>query len=219
MNNNRLPQGVIFDMDGVLVDSEPFIAQAGCLMYQELGLAVVPEDFIPFVGTGENRYLGGVAEKYGFDIDIESVKKRTYDIYLDIIKGQLQPLPGVKEFIETCKRIDKKIALASSADLRKVEGNLNEIGLPPNNFDACVTGEDVSHKKPSPDIFLLAARLLGLAPENCLVVEDAPSGVQAAQAAGARCLALTTSFTPDQLPGANFYAENLAHTDHHPLNW
>lgn len=203
-------QGVIFDMDGVLVDSEPFICKAACMMFAERGLAVQPEDFEPFVGMGENRYIGGVAEKYGHEVDIHEVKKRTYDIYLEIIKGALAPLPGVFDFIGQCRGKGLKLAVASSADLRKVEGNLAEIGLPLDSFDAVVTGEDVEHKKPAPDIFLHAAERIGLDATDCLVVEDAVSGVQAAKAAGACCLGITSSFTEGQLAGADFFARDLA---------
>ncbi len=214
-----LPHGVIFDMDGVLVDSEPFICKAGCMMYAELGLKVKPEDFMPFVGMGENRYLGGVAEKYNFPIDIDKIKKRTYDIYLEIIRGALRPLPGVHEFIGHCRKLGKKIAVASSADRRKVEGNLREIGLEWESFDTVVVGEDVIHKKPDPEIFLLAAKRLNLLPAECLVVEDAVSGVAAAKAAGSKCLALTTSFSREQLHGADFFAPNLAGAGDDVLNW
>lgn len=219
MTDNTLPKAVICDMDGVLVDSEPFISQAGCMMFAELGLKVVPEDFKPFIGTGENRFLGGVAEKYNFPVDIEKIKARTYDIYLEIIKGRLKPLPGVYEFIDRCRQMGKKLAVASSADRRKVLGNLNELKLSPASFDALVVGEDVSRKKPAPDIFLLAAQRLGVPPQECLVVEDAISGVAAAKAAGAKCLALTTSFDASQLAAADFIAPNLAHVPPQALAW
>ena len=218
-NNNTLPHGVIFDMDGVLVDSEEFICRAACLMFEELGLMVQPEDFIPFVGTGENNYLGAVAEKYNRPIDIASVKKRTYDIYLEIIQGALKPLPGVHDFIKECKRRKKKTAIASSADRRKVQGNLTEIGLSLDLFDAIVVGEDVVHKKPAPDIFLLAAKHLQLEPEQCLVIEDAISGVTAAKSAGSRCLALTTSFSQKELHQADFWASDLSNVPDQALDW
>ena len=218
-NNAKLPAGIIFDMDGVLVDSEEFICRAACMMFAEKGLTVQPEDFLDFVGTGENRYIGGVAEKYNFPVDIEAVKKRTYDIYLEIIKGALRPLPGVHDFIQTCRTMCKKIAVASSADRRKVLGNLKEIALPCEQFDAVITGEDVVHKKPAPDIFLLAAKKLGFDPKNCLVVEDAVSGVAAAKGAGAKCLALTTSFSAEQLKNADFFAKDLSDTPAQVLNW
>lgn len=219
LTNASLPEGVIFDMDGVLLDSEPFICKAACMMFAERGLAVKPEDFLPFVGAGENRYIGGVAEKYGFPVKINEVKKRTYDIYLEIIRGQLEALPGVYAFLEACRKAGKKIALATSADFRKAEGNLREIKLPMSAFDAIVTGEDVVHKKPDPEIFLTAARKLGLDPRRCLVVEDAVNGVAAARAAGARCLALTTSFTHEQLAGADWFAPNLAEAPAEALCW
>lgn len=220
MNRSQtLPNGVIFDMDGVLVDSEAFICRAGCMMFAELGLTVQPEDFTPFIGTGENRFLGGVAEKYNFPVEIEKIKARTYDIYLDIIKGHLKPLPGVYSFIDRCRSMGKKIAVASSADRRKVIGNLTEIGLRPEMFDAVVVGEDVAHKKPAPDIFLLAAKQLNLPPQECLVVEDAVSGVAAAKAAGSKCLALTTSFSREELKAADFFAPHLAEATAEVLCW
>jgi len=206
-------------MDGVLVDSESFICKAACMMFAEHGLKVKPEDFLAFVGTGENSYLGGVAKKYGFPIDIERDKKRTYDIYLEIIKGELHPLPGAHEFIAKCRRMGKKIAVASSADRRKVEGNLKEINLPYETFDAVIVAEDVTYKKPSPEVFLAAALRLGLDPRDCLVIEDAVSGVEAAKAAGARCLALTTSFPKEKLAKADWFAPNLADVPDKVLSW
>ncbi len=215
----NLPLGIIFDMDGVLLDSEPFICKAACMMFKERGLEVKPEDFLPFVGAGENRYIGGVAEKYNFPVDIERDKKRTYEIYLDIIKGNLKPLPGVYEFIEKCKSLGKKIAVATSADRVKLEGNLREINLPVETFDAVITAEDAKHKKPDPEIFIKAAEKLGLDPKKCLIVEDAINGVRAAKAAGAKCLALTTSFSQEELKGADWYAPDLSQAPTDCLNW
>jgi beta-phosphoglucomutase len=206
-------QGVIFDMDGVLCDSEPFIAQAACRMFAEAHkVTVQPGDFRPFVGTGEDRFLGGVAEKYGVTLTLPRDKERTYEIYLQIIRGRLKPLPGVSTFIEACWQRALKLAVATSADRVKLEGNLREIGLPVETFTACVTGTEIVRKKPDPEIFLVAARRLGLSPADCLVVEDAPSGVRAAKAAGCRCLGLTTSFDAATLraAGADWIAGTLA---------
>jgi beta-phosphoglucomutase len=200
---------VIFDMDGVLVDSEEFICQAACSMFKELGLDVKARDFKDFVGTGEDRYIGGVAEKYNFDIDLPWAKKRTYQIYLDIIKGQLKPLAGVKEFISSCQEAGLKLAVASSADSIKVRGNLEETGLAFETFGAVITGSDIEKKKPEPDIFLLAAEKLGVEPSRALVIEDAPSGVEAAKAAGCRCLAITSSFSKERLAKADYHSADL----------
>ncbi|MBM3887689.1 MAG: HAD-IA family hydrolase [Verrucomicrobia bacterium] len=210
---DQLFAGVIFDMDGVLCASEPFIAEAACRMFAEAhGVKVQPHDFAPFVGTGEDRFLGGVAEKYGVRLTMPRDKERTYAIYLEIIKGRLQPLPGVHEFIAKCRRRGLRLAVATSADRVKLDGNLREIGVPAEQFDASVTGSEVTHKKPHPEIFLRAAEKLGLPPARCLVVEDAPSGVAAAKAAGSRCLGLTTSFDAETLrkAGADWLAPDLA---------
>jgi beta-phosphoglucomutase len=214
-------RGVVFDMDGVLCDSEPFICEAAMRMFAENhGLTVRREDFIPFVGAGENRYLGGVAEKYGVRLDLEADKKRTYDTYLEIIRGRLEPLAGVREFLAECRRLGMKAAVATSADEVKMRGNLAEIGLPPKMFDTTVNGLEVVHKKPHPEIFLLAIERLGLPPADCLVVEDAPNGIVAAKAAGAKRLGLTTSFSAAELiaEGADWTAPDLAHVPAHVLH-
>jgi beta-phosphoglucomutase len=212
-------KGVLFDMDGVLVDSERFICQAAIMMFSEIGLRVVPEDFNPFVGMGENRYLGGVAENYGVKVNIERAKARTYEIYEKIVRGKLSPLPGSHEFIAKCRNRGFKLALATSADWVKMETNLREIGLSGSTFHTIVTGLDVVNKKPSPDIYIKAATNIGLDPMECLVVEDAVSGVKSAKMAGCWCLAITSSFDASALNEADWICESLLMVPEGVLNW
>ncbi len=212
-------KGVLFDMDGVLVDSEEFICKAAVQMFKETGIIVREEDFIPFVGAGENRYLGGVAEKYSIAIDIETAKRRTYEIYKELITDNMKPLPGVKVFIDKCRTKGLKIALATSADKIKMEANLAVMNIPITTFDAAVNGLDIERKKPYPDIYIKAAEMIGVDPSACLVVEDAVNGVQAAKAAGAKCLAITSSFSRQELHEADWFAENLAAAPDEVLNW
>ena len=206
-------------MDGVLVLSEPFIAAAALAMFAEKGFAVAAEEFRPFIGAGEDRFIGGVAEARGIPLDPARDKARTYQIYLEMIRGKLRPLPGVREFVETCRRRGFRLAVASGSDTIKVEANLRELGLPATDFAAIVTGSEVERKKPAPDIFLEACRRLGLEPASCLVIEDAVNGVRAAKAAGTRCLALTTSFAPTDLGEADWIAQDLAHVPAAALGW
>jgi len=217
----RTLAGVIFDMDGVLVESEPFIALAAVRMFAEKGVEVRPEEFRPFIGMGEDRFLGGVAEARGVVLEMPRDKVRTYQIYLELIQGRLEPLPGVADFVGRCRSLGLRLAVASSADRMKVEGNLRALGLPSGTFDAVVVGEDIILKKPAPDIFLEAARRLGLEPGACLVIEDAVSGVTAARAAGSRCMGITSSFEADRLlaAGANWTAGNLASASDDVLDW
>ena len=196
-------RGVIFDMDGVLTNSEPLIRAAAMAMFREMGLVVRPEDFTPFVGTGENRYIGGVAEQYGWPLEIASAKKRTYEIYLELVPSQLEPFPGACEVVRMCRAAGLKTAVASSADLIKIEANLRKIGLPPESWNAIASGDAIARTKPAPDIFLAAAIRLGLEAQECVVVEDTVHGIEAAHAAGMRCVAVGQTFPPDLLSGAD----------------
>jgi len=212
-------RGVLFDMDGVLVDSEPFICKAAIMMFSELGIRVSDEEFLPFVGMGENRYIGGVAERHGLTVDIERVKARTYEIYGIIVRGNLSPLPGAHEFISKCRNKGLSLALATSADMIKMEVNLKEIGLSNDSFETIVTGLDVKNKKPFPDIYQKAAENLGLKPNECLVVEDAVSGIKSGKTAGCRCLAVTTSFDATVLKDADWICESLLNVPEEVLKW
>lgn len=231
-------QAVIFDLDGVLTDSEWFIAEAGRLMFKETHhVEVNHEDFKPFTGLGENTFLGGVAEKFGIaDFNIDRDKKRTYEIYAEIVRGKLTALPGSVEFVYRCRELGLKTALATSTDYVKMIANLEAVGLINNElcsgelrsdqiglaaaieaaarhkaFDALVNGLDVSRQKPFPDLFLEAASRLETDPGNCWVVEDSLGGVRAAKTGGMKCLGLLTSFTEAELreAGADKIAGNL----------
>jgi len=212
-------KGVLFDMDGVLAGSEQFICKAAIMMFEELGFKVEPDDFKPFVGTGENSYIGGVARKYGIEVDIIKAKARTYEIYQTIIRGNLKPLPGAAEMVSKCRNLGLKLALATSADRIKMQANLNEIGIPASSFDATVTGLDVVNKKPYPDIYIKAAGKLGLRAAECLVVEDAVSGITAARRAGCRCLAVSTSFAAEMLSEADWICDSLENAPEEALKW
>jgi HAD superfamily hydrolase (TIGR01509 family) len=203
-------RAVIFDMDGVLVDSEPLINAAAIQMFKEKGLTVQPEDFEPFVGAGEDRYIGGVAEKYHFPLDAAAAKGRTYEIYLDLVPARLEAFPGAYDFVLACREAGLRVAVASSADRIKVAANLKKLGLPVEFWDVVVTGEQAKQKKPSPEAFLFAARSMDVAPTACTVVEDAVNGIQAAKAAGMRCIAVATTFPAERLREADIVRAQIA---------
>jgi beta-phosphoglucomutase len=217
--SDAMLKAVLFDMDGVLLDSEEYITRAAVQMFLEKGYKVPSSDFKPFTGMGENRFLGGVAEKYGIPFDIEADKARAYKIYGEIVKGELSTLPGVHEFIKKCKDKNLKIAVVTSADEVKMQINLKETGLKPELFDTLVHGDMVERKKPFPDIYQMAASLLKIPPGACLVVEDALSGMDSAFEAGCRCLAITTSFPASLFDKADWFAENLGKAPVECLEW
>jgi beta-phosphoglucomutase len=203
-------RAVIFDMDGVLTDSEPLINEAAIAMFKEKGLEVQPDDFIPFLGAGEERYVGGVAEKYNFPLDAVAGKQRTYEIYFDLVPTKLEVFPGVLELVKACRNAGLRVAVASSADQIKVSVNLQKIGLPIESWDAVMTGELVEHKKPAPDIFLLAAQTLGVTPAECVVVEDAVNGIKAAKAAGMRSVGVAHTLASEELRSADVVREKIS---------
>lgn len=212
-------KGILFDMDGVLLDSEDYITRAAILMFQEKGFTVQASDFKPFTGMGENRFLGGVAKKYDLPFDLEKDKARTYAVYEEITRGKLKPLKGVREFIERCRQRHLKLAVATSADAVKMRINLRETGLEEALFDTLVNGLEVEHKKPHPEIYLLAASRLHLHPGECLVVEDALSGMKAARAAGCKCLAITSSFRAEEFDQADWVVGDLSEAPEACISW
>ncbi len=112
--------------------------------------------------------------------------------------------------MKACHDAGLRVAVASSADKIKVSANLEKAGLPLPGWGAVITGEDVANKKPAPDIFLAAAARLGVSPEACVVVEDAVNGVQAAKAAGMRCVAVAQTFPAEQLQTADLVRQTIS---------
>jgi beta-phosphoglucomutase len=202
-------KGILFDMDGVLLDSEALTSEAAVEYFARKGYEIKTEDFIPFYGMGEEKYFGGVAEKYNIPFDVETEKYKVYDLFSEMAQGKLKPMPGVPEFIKRVKSMNLRTAVATSASRYKMKINLRLIGLNESEFDTVVTGEDITENKPDPEIFIQAATNLGLKPLECLVVEDAPGGVQAAKAAGCKCMAVMTSFSEKELAKADWIVKNL----------
>lgn len=191
-------KGILFDMDGVLIESEEFLRKVIMEVLETYGVQAKHEDFLEFTGMGEDRFIGGVAEKYGLTYDL-SMKAEVYVLYGQRVAQEAHFPGGVKEMIQTLHERDLKLAICSAADLEKVRYNLRAIGVEESLFSALVTGSDVARKKPFPDIYLEGARRVGLEPKDCLVVEDAVSGILAAHAAGMEAAAVPTTFSVAEL--------------------
>ncbi|CAM8914721.1 unnamed protein product [Rhodiola kirilowii] len=193
---------VLFDMDGVLCNSEDPSRRAAVDVFAEMGVEVTVDDFVPFMGTGEANFLGGVASVKGVKgFNTEEAKKRFFEIYLDKYAKPNSGIgfPGALELINECKSKGLKVAVASSADRIKVDANLAAASLPLSLFDAIVSADAFENLKPAPDIFLAASKILGVPTDECIVIEDALAGVQAAKAAQMRCIAVTTTLSEESL--------------------
>lgn len=191
-------QAVLFDMDGVLIDSEKVICEAAIKGLRQWGIEAKPEDFVPFIGGGETRYLGGPAQQYGVPYDPE-MKAVVYDIYAELIKEHPDAVyDGVLDVVKTVMT-KYRASVCSAADYIKVCHNLKAIGVGPEFFTALVTGSDVEKQKPNPDIFLKGAELCGADPGACVAIDDAINGVKAANAAGCISVGITTCFSREEL--------------------
>ncbi len=206
---NRI-KAVLFDMDGVLVDSEKIMLKSAIIALKQWGVNAKPEDFTPFIGAGEVSYLGGVSSLYGVPYDPEMTPV-SYKIYGELINSGEDNIafPWSADVVKYLKEQGYKLAVCTSADSMKLDFNLAALGLH-DEFDALVTGDNIKRNKPNPDIYLKGAELVGVAPENCLVVEDAKNGILAAVAAGMMSLGVTSSFDADTLKevGADFTASD-----------
>lgn len=203
---------IIFDVDGVVADTEKLNARASVMMFEEFyDTKVQPEDFREFVGTGDERYVEGVAEKYDVEIDTEeAVERRKENFFKLQQKEPLPAMPGVLDIVETARvSADVKLAIATSGNKDKQFPVIEGAGLDLEWFDVVVTGDDVTRKKPDPQIYVITAEKLGLPPERCVVLEDAPAGVASAKAAGAVCIAVTSSVDAGKLADADLVVDSL----------
>ena len=202
---------VIFDMDGVLVDSEDAMAQmTKKALHDGWGIDADAEEFRRFRGMGDRAYVGGVAEAHGVPYE-ERMKKEAYRLFCDNAREVVRVMPWSVPLIEALEARGILLSVASAADRIKVEANLACIGRGTRDFASVVTGADVERVKPAPDIFLRAAELCGVDPSEALVCEDALSGVRAAKAAGMTAVAVTTSFDRAALAeaGADYVFDDL----------
>jgi homotetrameric cytidine deaminase len=203
-------KAIIFDMDGVLVDSEIYIAKAIGLYFEKLGIKIKESDHTQNIGTGEAEIIKMVGSRHNLEIDVEQAKIDSYKIYGELVK-KMGITVGSRRFIENAKKAGMKMGIATSADRFKLNINLKAANLDPDDFAVILSGDQVERRKPSPDIYLLAAEKMGLENKEALVFEDATLGVIAALRANSSCVGITTSFSKEELinSGADFAFESL----------
>ncbi len=207
--------GLIFDVDGVIADTEPVNAVVTIRVLDDMfGLkGVKPEDFVAGIGKGAEKYVEAGAAVHGLSLTDEQIKAAAELRERYLIKAmQEEPLPafaGVPELIEAAiRRPDFRLAIATSASLELSRAILESAKVSYRKM-VYVTGSEITRKKPDPQLFLTAASRMGLAPVRCVVIEDAPSGVQAAKAAGAKCIAVTNSTSAANLSRADLVCDSL----------
>lgn len=202
-------KAVIFDNDGVVVNSEPLIFKAASDVFAKYGIRLLPEDVQEGIGAGA-KYMGDPAQKYNLtNVPLEQLILEREDRFRELAKNNLRPFPGLKPLLDFLKQNHIKTSVASSAIHDVVLTNLKMAGIGPGIFDNIVDSSAIQNKKPAPDIFLRAADNLGVQPAECIVIEDSLAGVEAARRAGMRVIAFASSFPKQRLKHADFTVEKF----------
>jgi beta-phosphoglucomutase len=195
-----LPRAAIWDMDGVLVDSGRYHYEAWRVLALELGREFGEEQFWPTFGRRNQEIIREYFGDFPPD-ELERLAAHRDRIYLNLIPARLSPMPGALALLRGLAERGYRQAVASSSPFENVHTVLEALGIK-QYFSAVITAENVKAGKPNPEVFLVAARALQVAPTDCVVFEDAVAGVVAAKAAGARCIAVTTSRSAEALARA-----------------
>lgn len=181
-------QAIIFDMDGVIFDTERLYLNTWTMVFERYGYKITKEVYTSVMGRGRKNVINTFLRKYGEDLPIEEMyKEKDYELNKLIENNQVDIKYGVYEVLEFLKENGYKVALATSAKRDRAMKHLTYAKII-DKFDAIICGEDVINSKPNPEIFLKAADALNVKRENCIVIEDSESGVKAGYSAGMKVI-------------------------------
>lgn len=191
-------KAVLFDMDGVIFDTESVYLDAWTKVFHKYGYVLTRDIYISVMGTGRKNVIKKFLDVYGQDLPILEMYKEKDEIVAEAIeKGQVSIKIGVMEILNYLKENKYKLALATSAKKDRVAKQLKDANFE-EVFDDIVCGDEVANSKPDPEVFLKAAEKLSMHPENCLVIEDSAAGVKAAYNAKMICMHVEDLKKPDE---------------------
>jgi beta-phosphoglucomutase len=192
--------GLIFDMDGTLIDNMAFHRRAWVAFLARHGFRLTEEEFEQ---SNHGTALEIIRRFFGAELPLDETQRLAQEkeaLYREQYRPHLRLLPGVREFLTVARAQGRRIALATAGDGPNIDFILDGLQLRPY-FDAVIGAEQVQRGKPDPEVFLLAAAALGVAPEDCLVFEDSMTGIEAARRAGMPAVGLATTHPADELYG------------------
>ncbi len=203
------PFGAIFDWDGVIIDSGKLHEQSWRRLAAELGKSIAPDSFIRGFGMKSARIIEEIHGWAKDPAEIARLTNRKEALYREIVgRSEIAALPGAAEWLARLREAGVPCAVASSTQRLNIDAVLARIGLQ-EAFCAIVSAEDVVHGKPHPEVFLKAAERLRIAPDRCVVFEDAHVGIEAGHAAGMKVVAVTTTHRADELGAADVVVRQL----------
>lgn len=193
-------KAVLFDMDGVIVDTEPLHRKAYFRMFEDFGLEVSEEMYTTFTGASTKKVCSTLVERFQIDETHETlaaIKRNYFKHYFDT-DPDFGLIPGVKNLIENYYDNGLKLILASSAHMNTINWVFEKFDLE-KYFLGKISGADLQESKPHPEIFITAAEMAGEQKENCMVIEDSTNGIKAAYAAGIFCVAYQSAHSKSQI--------------------
>lgn len=207
-------QAVIFDMDGVITDSEPFYGEAVNAALNGTGHRLTAEDHSAIMGSSIDYTWEWVIERFKLKGPAEQWQAKYFREVVHILEEKAEPMPGIYALLDGLCARELKLGLATSSQRAWADAILGKLGVA-ERFQAIATRDMVRDAKPAPDLYLLAARGLGIRPSACLAVEDSPRGIQAARRAGMPVVALRTASTAGlDISGADFLLDGLDQFDY-----
>jgi HAD superfamily hydrolase (TIGR01509 family) len=205
-------RGLIFDFDGLIVDTEWSVYQSWVELFNSFNAELPLDQWTSIIGTSNHEHFDPfdvLERQVGGRVDRDRLRQQRYDREMDLIKHQ-PVLPGVRDYLRDAKERGLKLGVASSSSRNWVEGNLSRLGLR-DYFEALHTSDDVERTKPDPALYQLALQSLDLRPTEAIVLEDSPNGVKAAKAAGIFVVAIPNPLTAClNLEHADLRLESLA---------
>lgn len=197
---SKSPTALIFDMDGVLIDSEPLHKRAKELAFKEHGIVLPESVYDSYKGRPDATMLPEILTARGWSADKIAEFSRRKRRFYEGIEHELQAVPGAVDFVRWAAT-RYKLALATSATSRNREATLKLLGIG-DHFAAVVDASGHTRPKPEPEVFLVAMQKLGVSAADCWIIEDSVNGVKSAKAAGSATVAITTTFARETLSAA-----------------
>ncbi len=200
-------RAVIWDMDGVIADTGKYHFASWQDVFQKRGVNFTAADFQHNFGKRNDTIIRATISGISSE-EVDVIAKEKEDIYRRRVAANVKALPGAIKLIELLREHGIKIALASSSPMENIRLIISSLGIY-DCFQAIVWGREVKEGKPSPQGYLLAAQKLGIAPRDCVVIEDAVAGVTGAKRAGMKCLAVTNTHPRESLKEADLVVVSL----------
>ena len=207
MAKNKV-KAVIWDMDGIIADTSQYHHKGWQIVFRKRGINYTEADFRRNTGKRSDTIIREVLGEKIPQNEITEIIQEKDATFRQLMGGNIKLFPGVLKLITSLKEHDFKIAIASSAPMENIRLITQSLKID-NYFDAIISGWEVTKGKPHPQTFLLAAEKLGVETEDCIVIEDAISGVTASKRAGMRCIAVTNTTSREELREADLIIDTL----------